>query len=81
MPTPGPRPATTASAGVAWRVLADGVAGFRHRDPARFVRPREAVFTMGYQPAADQRQIGTQLVRDYKIAGVKELTSCSVCHR
>ena len=36
---------------------------------------------MGYRPAGNQREIGEQLVRDYKIAGVKELTSCSVCHR
>ncbi|MGQ0733761.1 MAG: cytochrome c3 family protein [Acidobacteriota bacterium] len=52
-----------------------------HRDPARFVRPRAEVFTMGYRPATDQRELGEQLVRDYKIAGVKHMTSCSVCHR
>jgi hypothetical protein len=52
-----------------------------HRDPARFVRPREEVTTMGYRPAGDQREIGAQLVRDYKIAGVRHMTSCSVCHR
>jgi hypothetical protein len=52
-----------------------------HRDPARFVRPREEVFTMGYRPVGDQREIGAQLVRDYKIADSEHLTSCSVCHR
>jgi hypothetical protein len=52
-----------------------------HRDPARFVRPRDEIVTMGYRPAGNQREIGEQLVRDYNIAGVKELTSCSVCHR
>ena len=52
-----------------------------HRDPARFVRPREEVFTMGYRPAGDQRQIGAQLVRNYKIAAAERLTNCSVCHR
>jgi hypothetical protein len=52
-----------------------------HRDPAQFVRPRDAVFTMGYQPAGNQREIGERLVREYKIAGVQHMTSCSVCHR
>ncbi len=49
-----------------------------HREPEKFVRPREAVFTMGYQPAGDQREIGRQLVREYNI---QSLTSCSTCHR
>jgi hypothetical protein len=49
-----------------------------HRAPERFVRPREAVFTMGYQPAGDQLEIGRQLVREYNI---QSLTSCSTCHR
>ena len=52
-----------------------------HRDPSRFVRPLDAVTTMGYQPATAQSELGPRLVRDYKIAGVEELTSCSVCHR
>jgi hypothetical protein len=53
-----------------------------HRDPARFVRPREAVFQMGYVPeGGDQRAVGERLVRDYKIADVRHMTSCSVCHR
>jgi hypothetical protein len=52
-----------------------------HRDPARFVRPREAVFQMGYQPEGSQRDIGERLVRDYRIADARHMTSCSVCHR
>jgi hypothetical protein len=52
-----------------------------HRDPARFVRPREAVFQMGYQPPGNQREIGERLVREYKIADARHMTSCSVCHR
>ena len=52
-----------------------------HRDPSRFVRPLDAITTMGYQPATAQSELGPRLVRDYKIAGVEELTSCSVCHR
>lgn len=49
-----------------------------HRAPEKYVRPREAVFTMGYQPDGDQREIGARLVREYDI---QSLTSCSTCHR
>ena len=49
-----------------------------HRNPAQFVRPRSEVFTMGYVPAVDQRELGPQLVAEYKI---QSLTNCSVCHR
>jgi Cytochrome c7 and related cytochrome c len=52
-----------------------------HRDPANFVRPREAVFQMGYQPQGSQREVGERLVRDYGIADLRHMTSCSVCHR
>lgn len=52
-----------------------------HRDPAKYVRPRDQVFTMGYQPAVSQAELGPQLVREYKIAGPAHMTSCSVCHR
>ena len=53
-----------------------------HRDPAQFVRPREAVFQMGYVPeGGDQRAVGERLVREYNIAGVEQMTSCSTCHR
>jgi len=49
-----------------------------HRHPEQYVRPREAVFQMGYQPATDQIEMGRRLVAEYKI---KSLTSCSTCHR
>lgn len=52
-----------------------------HRDPAKFVRPREAVFQMGYRPEGTQREVGERLVREYKIADARHMTSCSVCHR
>jgi hypothetical protein len=52
-----------------------------HRDPAAFVRPREAVFQMGYVPEGSQREVGERLVREYAIADVRHMTSCSVCHR
>jgi hypothetical protein len=49
-----------------------------HRHPERNVRPREAVFEMGYEPPVDQETLGLQLVKEYKI---QSLTSCSTCHR
>lgn len=52
-----------------------------HKDPAKYVRPRDQVFTMGYQPAVSQAELGPQLVREHKIAGPAHMTSCSVCHR
>ena len=52
-----------------------------HRDPAAFVRPRAAVFQMGYVPDGNQREIGERLVQEYKIADARHMTSYSVCHR
>jgi hypothetical protein len=49
-----------------------------HRQPERFVRPREAVFEMDYEPTDDQLALGRRLVQEY---GIQRLTSCSVCHR
>jgi len=49
-----------------------------HRNPERFVRPREAVFSVDYAPPANQMQIGRRLVDEYQI---QRLTSCSTCHR
>jgi hypothetical protein len=49
-----------------------------HRAPERFVRPREQVFSMDWEPPADQLALGKKLVDEYKI---QKLTSCSTCHR
>jgi hypothetical protein len=49
-----------------------------HRQPERFVRPREFVFSTDWQPPVDQLSLGQQLVKEYKI---EKLTNCSVCHR
>jgi Zn ribbon nucleic-acid-binding protein len=49
-----------------------------HRNPEKFVRPREAVFSVDYQPPADQAELGKRLVAEYQI---QKLTSCSTCHR
>jgi hypothetical protein len=47
-----------------------------HRNPERYVRPKDQVFNMAYVPV-NQKEIGPQLVRAYNI---QKLTSCSTCH-
>lgn len=49
-----------------------------HRNPAQYIRPREAVYTMGWQPTEPQAVLGPRLVQEY---GVESLTSCTTCHR
>lgn len=49
-----------------------------HRAPEKYVRPRAAVFQMGYEPEGNQLEIGRKLVKEYQI---QSLTSCSTCHR
>jgi hypothetical protein len=52
-----------------------------HRNPEKYVRPRDQVFTMGWTPPIPQEQLGPQLVKEYKIAPSFRLTNCSTCHR
>jgi hypothetical protein len=52
-----------------------------HRHPERYVRPRDQVFEMDYAPPPDQISLGTRLVHDYHVKSVRDLTSCSTCHR
>ena len=52
-----------------------------HREPERFVRPRDRIFEMGWEPAQDQLTIGRQLVDEYEIAPAERLDDCYVCHR
>jgi hypothetical protein len=49
-----------------------------HRDPAKYVRPREEVFNMSWQPPSNQEELGRQLVQQYVI---ESLMNCSTCHR
>lgn len=53
-----------------------------HRNPEQFIRPRDKVFDMTYQPPADQVQLGQKLVKEYGVAErLQQLTNCSMCHR
>ena len=60
-----------------------------HRNPQDFVRPRDQVTTMGWDPrqpaksgsnlpSMSQAELGAKLVQEYKI---QSLTYCSTCHR
>ncbi len=59
-----------------------------HRDPGKFVRPKEEVFNLAYDPKkeAEKRKISVadlqaSLLNDYHIRTTGHLTNCSVCHR
>ena len=52
-----------------------------HRDPSKHVRPRDQVFNMNWVRPADNPNLGKDLVKQYNIGSVEQLTSCSTCHR
>jgi len=49
-----------------------------HRNPEKYVRPREMVTKMGYEPAEPQETLGPKLVKEYNI---QKLETCWTCHR
>ena len=51
-----------------------------HRHPEKFIRPREYVFNMAWQPPRDQETLGRKLVEQYKVRDAHSLTTCSTCH-
>lgn len=51
-----------------------------HREPEKYIRPRDQVFNMGWQPPTEQAILGKQLVAEHGIQ-VGHLADCSVCHR
>jgi hypothetical protein len=51
-----------------------------HREPEKFIRPRDKVFDMSWQAPPDQLEQGRRLVTAYGIDR-RRLTDCSNCHR
>ncbi len=49
-----------------------------HRNPERYVGPREAVFLTDWQPPADEPDLGRRLV---EANGIAPRIDCSTCHR
>jgi hypothetical protein len=65
-----------------------------HRDPEKVLRPRDQVFNMRYQQPtsanpvvvdgqsySDQTDLGAALLKKYSVRSVKDITTCSTCHR
>jgi ferredoxin len=49
-----------------------------HRDPQKYLRPREEVFNMHWTPPENSEQLGRELMLRYH---VQSKTNCSTCHR
>ena len=49
-----------------------------HRQPEKYLRPRQFIFSMDYQPPGDQLDLGRKLKEEYD---VQTRVSCSACHR
>jgi cytochrome c peroxidase len=65
-----------------------------HREPQKYLRPRDQVFNMRYQEPSsarpveldgetftDQESLGKTLVAKYRLRTSKEITNCNTCHR
>jgi hypothetical protein len=67
-----------------------------HRNTEKFLRPKEEVFNMTYQPPdgtvdhavlwngkkyVNQVDLGRALAAKYHLRSVQDITSCSTCHR
>jgi hypothetical protein len=65
-----------------------------HREPEKFLRPKEKVFDMEYQQPSPVRavvvdgtsytsqfELGTALRQKYNLRSTQDITSCSTCHR
>jgi hypothetical protein len=49
-----------------------------HRNPEKYVRPRDEVFNTAWVPDVPQAELGPRLVEEYEI---QSLDNCAVCHR
>jgi hypothetical protein len=52
-----------------------------HREPERFLRPKDKIFQMDWKPEENQLARGNELKKEYHIRDSAVLTSCSTCHR
>lgn len=66
-----------------------------HRHPENYLRPRSAIYTTGWKAAdagkilspetgkpypTNQKELGAQLVKEYKVLHQRQLTDCYTCH-
>jgi hypothetical protein len=52
-----------------------------HRNVQANLREKKDVFDMDWKPGPDQAEKGQRLAAEYQIRSVRDLTSCSTCHR
>jgi menaquinone reductase, multiheme cytochrome c subunit len=56
-----------------------------HREPEKFLRPREHVTNMNWDPISitgrSQIELGEELKLQYHVQGMQYMTNCSTCHR
>ena len=64
-----------------------------HREPERFIRPKEEIYNMAWNMDGDPEnrlgenkrperlQRARELLREYRVRDVATITSCSTCHR
>mgnify|MGYP001052403810 CR=1 FL=1 len=53
-----------------------------HRAPEKYVRPKDKIFDMAWQPPPDQLEQGRKLVEEYKIdTRSNRMSDCWICHR
>lgn len=52
-----------------------------HRNPEKFIRPRDQVWNVAYRVPDNQQEIGPALVKEYQVDTTGALTNCSICHR
>jgi hypothetical protein len=52
-----------------------------HRQPERFLRPKDRIYDMAWVPPPDQAERGRELMKAYNLGSYHHLTDCSTCHR
>ncbi len=53
-----------------------------HRNPEKYIRPREEVFNMAWQAPENQLELGRKLVEEYHVKQTaNRLSDCWICHR
>jgi hypothetical protein len=61
-----------------WAPLTMGWCLDCHREPEKFLRPRDEVTSMSWTPPGEQFALGARLKEEY---AVQTRTSCTTCHR
>jgi hypothetical protein len=52
-----------------------------HRAPEKYIRPRDKIFDMTWQPNEDRHNEEEQLIAQYHVDTTGRLTNCGTCHR